>query len=120
MPSGGLKMSKGAGIPYTRVETALIRLAESDEQEAELRSLVEKTKEECKAKFIVIAAAEKEGTVMQREAVAYKHESYKSTQAAYYNALTEHGKVKNQRAHEVIVIDVWRSLNAARNKGQIV
>jgi len=38
----------------------------------------------------------------------------------YFKALRNFEAMKNERARNVIVIDVWRSLNAARNKGQIV
>ena len=106
-------------IPYARVGQALTRLAETDEQEAELRALVEKTKEQAKSMFTVIAASSS-GTVLEREAAAYKHEDYKSAKAAEFNAIAQHQQVKNERAREVIVIDVWRSINSARNKGQIV
>lgn len=104
----------------SRMNEALRLLAESDEQEAELRTLVEKSKKSMDAKFKTIAAHSGKKIVLEREAYALEHAEYQTTEAAYLNALTQHGKLKNERATHVITIDVWRSLNAARNKGQIV
>ena len=98
---------------------ALTHLGETDELEAQLKSLAEKKKKKAEATFKIIAAASS-GTVLEREAKASEHESYKTAEAAYFTALTEHGSLKNQRSTDSITIDVWRSLNAARNKGQIV
>ena len=98
---------------------ALNHLGETDEKEAHLKTLAEKAKKQAEATFKTIAAASG-GTVLEREAAALKHESYKTAEAAYFTALTEHGSLKNQRSTDSITIDVWRSLNAARNKGQIV
>ena len=102
-----------------RMNKALTHLGETDEQEAQLRSLVEKNKKKMEATFKIVASANL-GTVIEKEARAYEHENYKTVSAAYFLSLTEHGKLKNERATDSITIDVWRSLNAARNKGQIV
>lgn len=102
-----------------RMQRALAFLAETDEQEAKLRSAEELAKEKMKAKFAAIAA-HADGTVLQRESVAYGHEEYQSARASYLMAMSEHGSLKNQRSTAAITIEVWRSLNAARNKGQIV
>ncbi len=102
-----------------KMEGSLQRLAETDEQEAQLNGLKEKLKSKAKAKHSLLASSYK-GTVLERESFADNHEGYKSADAAYFIALIEHGKLKNERTTCVITIDVWRSLNAARNKGQIV
>lgn len=106
-------------ISTERLQQALTYLAETDEQEAKLKALVEKNKRKMDAMFTTIAAHTK-GTVLEREAAAYGHADYISARDAYLLALSEHGAVKNKRATECIIVDVWRSLNAARNKGQIV
>jgi hypothetical protein len=37
----------------------------------------------------------------------------------YFTALQEFLAMKNKRSTESIVVDVWRSLNSSRNKGNI-
>ena len=98
---------------------ALTHLGETDEDEAKLKTAVERAKKKMDAEFKIIGSTAL-GTVIEKEAAAYRHETYKSSAAAYFTALTEHGKLKNERSTDSITIDVWRSLNAARNKGQIV
>jgi len=107
-------------INYSRVEDALKYLAETDYQEAELRAEVEGNKKSMDAKFKTLAAYSGKKTVLDKEAFAYKHEEYLASEAAYLRSLTEHGAIKNERHRNELVIDVWRSINAARNKGQIV
>jgi hypothetical protein len=106
-------------IPYSRVEDALKFLAETDEQEAKLKALVEKTKEKMKSVFKIVAAASS-GTVLEKEGKAYKHPDYESSADAHFTAIAQHQQLMNERKRQVLIIDVWRSLNAARNKGQIV
>ena len=107
-------------IPYARVEQALEALANTDETEAQLKAGVEKAKEKMKATFSIVAAAQTSGTVAQREAAAYKNQQYQDAANAYFTYIAQHQQVMNERKREVLVIDVWRSLNSARNKGQIV
>ena len=102
-----------------RMEEALTHLGETDEKEAQLRVLAEKSKKKMESQFKIIAAAFS-GSVLERESHAYRHDQYKSSAAAYFLALTEWTKLKNERSTDSITIDVWRSINAARNKGQIV
>ena len=113
-------MSEPKPITSERMERALQFLAESDETEAQLRSLFEDKKHEAKSKFDVIAAYSDGGNEAKRNAAAYKHEEYKSAKAAELLALTEWGTLKNRRTTADKLIDCWRSMNAARNRGQIV
>ena len=78
-------------IPYERVEKALQYLAETDVREAEYKAEVESAKRAMDETFKTIAAAS-DGTVLQKEA----------------------------KAGNSVIIDVWRSINSARNKGQII
>ena len=106
-------------ISKDRMEMSLKYLAETDEKCAQLKTLSEREKLKAKAIWGAVASRAS-GTVLEREASAENHEDYQSAMAAHFNALTEFEAMRNKRATESIVIDVWRSLNAARNKGQIV
>jgi hypothetical protein len=102
-----------------RLEKALTYLASTDREEADLFADAERKKKAMESMFTTIAA-HSEGTVIQREAKAYEHSRYEEARDAYLAALSEHRAMKNKRSTESILIEVWRSLNAARNKGQIV
>jgi len=106
-------------VTKTRMENALHFLATSDETEAQLHSLYESNKNKTRAKFDTVAAYSEGGNEAKRNAAAYEHEDYKSAKAAELLALTEWCALKNRRSTANMLIDVWRSLNAARNKGQI-
>lgn len=106
-------------ISTERMELALKYLAETDEQFAELKTLVERSKLQMKSVFATIYLRV-DGTVDERKSKAETHESHQETMQAYFTALKEYEHVRNKRGTESVVIDVWRSLNSSRNKGQIV
>lgn len=106
-------------ISKERLEKALTYLAETDEQEADLKANADGAKRAMDAVFAMVAA-HSQGTVLEREAAAYESKRYQDAESHYLCCLAEHGAIKNKRATETILIEVWRSLNAARNKGQIV
>jgi hypothetical protein len=98
------------------LEAALKRLAATDDLSAELHTKVERA--EFKAKAIKDAVfLRSEGTAGERSALAGASTDYQSAMDEYFTALQAHEALKNERARKVIVIDVWRSLNSARNKG---
>jgi len=102
-----------------RVEKALKYLAETDELEAELKSEVEGAKKMRDSMFTTIAA-HASGTVLEREAAAYESDKYEQAENRYLDALSKHGTVKNKRHRADQTIDIWRSINSARGKGQVV
>ena len=106
-------------ISKDRMEHSLRYLAETDEKFAYHKSHVART--EHKAKAIKQAMfLRHSGTVAERQALAEDSEEYKGALDNYFEALREFEHMKNKRQTECIVIDVWRSLNSARNKGQVV
>ena len=107
-------------ISVERMEKALKFLAETDRSEAEHKARYEKQKEKAKSIFATVAAASDAPNKELREAAAYKHEDYKSAKAAEFMASIEWQAERNKRSTESIVIEVWRSLNSSRNKGQVI
>ncbi len=98
------------------LEAALKRLAATDDLSAELHTRVERA--EFKAKAVKDAAfLRSEGTAGERSAFAGTSEIYAAAMEDYFAALQAHESLRNERARKIIVIDVWRSLNSARNKG---
>ncbi|NIP25771.1 MAG: hypothetical protein GWN94_02585 [Phycisphaerae bacterium] len=65
-------------------------------------------------------ALPKEGAVQAREHAAQNHPDYIKHLNDIDRANEKMLILRNQRATAHTVIDCWRSLNAARNKGQIV
>jgi hypothetical protein len=98
------------------LEAALKRLSATDDLSAELHTKVERA--EFKAKAVKDAMfLRSEGSVGERSALAGASEEYRAAMDDYFTALQAHEALRNERSRKVIVIDVWRSLNSARNKG---
>ena len=92
------------------------KLAKTDQLAAELHMNVERAEFKAKAVKDVIFMR-KEGAVAERQAFAATQPEYEEAMDKYFEALKSYEGLKNERAREVLVIEVWRSLNSARNKG---
>jgi hypothetical protein len=105
-------------INEARLSKALTYLAESDATIAEFQTTVERLEYRAKAirdaRFLL-----EEGSVAERTAKAGTHPDYEIAMNGYFTALQEFLAMKNKRSTESIVVDVWRSLNSSRNKGNI-
>jgi hypothetical protein len=97
-------------------EKALKRLADTDNLAAELHLKAERAKFKADAIHAAIFLRT-EGNVAERKAVADTHEDYAREMTEYFDTLQAYEALKNERGRKVIVIDCWRSLNSARNKG---
>src|ERR1700743_1494160 len=105
-------------ISDERLEQALKKLAKTDELSAELHMKAERA--EVRAKAIRDAIfLRSEGNVAERQAIAGTSQEHTSAMDEYFEALKAYDTIKNERAREVLIIDIWRSLNSARNKGLI-
>ena len=101
-----------------RLESALTKLAQTDEPVARLHADVERA--EFKAKAVKDAIfLRSEGSVAERQAIAGTHPDYTIAMESYFLSLQTHDAMKNERSREVLIIDVWRSLSSARTKGLI-
>ena len=98
------------------MEAALKRLAQTDDLAAELHTKTERA--EFKAEAIKDASFLRQtGNVEERKAAARQSSEYEAAMEDYFGALQAYEALRNERTRKVIVIDVWRSLNSARNKG---
>jgi len=106
-------------ISVERMEKALKYLAETDETFAYHKSHCARVEHKAKAikQAIFLRCS---GTIAERQAQAENSEEYGAAMDNYFEALRESEHVKNKRQTESIVIDVWRSLNSSRNKGNVV
>lgn len=105
-------------INDARLEKALTKLAESDALVAELHADVERAEYRAKAVRDAIFLRS-EGSVAERNAISGTHPEYAAAMEKYFDALRVHESLRNERSREVIIVDVFRSLNSARTKGLI-
>ena len=106
-------------INVERMEKGLKYRATTDEPCAKLKESVERAAFKAKRVKASIFLHE-EGTVAERNAKAEDSHEYDEAMEGYFRSLASHEAMKNKRATEEIVIEVWRSLNAGRNRGNIV
>ena len=106
-------------ISKERLEKALVYLAESDETAAYHKAHVART--ELRAKSIKnMVYLHSEGTVPERNAMAENSKEYQDAMDNYFEAIREYEFIRNKRQTESIVVEVWRSINSSRNKGNVV
>ena len=106
-------------ISQERLEKALIFLAETDEQCAQLKANVARAEYSIKLARSAGFFASDEATVEARKMDAERSESMNRAEAAYADAVVAFEKLKAKRETQVIIIDVWRSLFSARKAGVI-
>jgi hypothetical protein len=105
-------------IDEDRLGLSLRYLATTDEKVADRR--VEMERAEFKAKAIKDTLFRHlEGSVADRQAEAGASEEYRVAMDKYFEALREYEAMNNKRKTEAIVVDAWRSLNAARRQGNV-
>ena len=105
-------------ITQERMEKALKYLAESDQESAELKTDVERAAfklKQVKATIFIHS----EGNIEQRKAIAETSQETKDAELEYLQAHTESGKVENKRKTQLLITEIWRSLNANRRQGGI-
>lgn len=101
-----------------RIEMALTRLSESDDDHAAWGGQVKYLEEgikQAEAHAFLLA----EGTVAERTAKAKSSEKYAEAVLAWTNAYKQFKKIDNQRNHEIRIIDIWRTLSSNRRQGNM-
>jgi hypothetical protein len=102
------------------MEAALQYLAETDEEMARLRALHNGlTNQKATIRAMAFMGA-KEGPVAQKEHAACLSFQYQQHLEKIELAEIEMLTMQNRRQTQELIIDCWRSLNAARNRQQIV
>lgn len=106
-------------VSIERMEKALIYLAESDELAATLKADAERAEFKARAVKDAIFRRLSDGGVADRQALAGSSEEYAAAMEAYFVALARSEHVRNKRSTEIIITDIWRSVNSSRNKGNL-
>ena len=105
-------------ITDERLQKALTFLADTDEKAAELKVEVERAAYLLKAMKSAIIIRE-DGAMELRKAVAEKDALTANKTGAWLETLRMYEALTNKRKTEVLIVDVWRSLNANRRVGNL-
>ena len=105
-------------ISQDRLEKALRFIAESDEKAAELKTNVERAAYKIKAMKAQIIAHE-DGAMELRKAIAEKHERVAEATGAWLATFQASHALENKRRTEFLIVDIFRTLEASRRKGNI-
>lgn len=105
-------------ISEDRLQKALTYLAETDQPSAESKARV-KALEQRRKTVKGLAFLSSSGTMAEKEAKAYASQEYQDIVNDYENAVADAELYANKRKTEELIIEVWRSINAGRRKGNI-
>ena len=102
-----------------KVGKALHYLATTDVEYAKLTAKVKAL--DYRGKSIkALAYLEANGTVAERDATSLTSQAYRGFIEEYENTIADRETLAAHRKLAELNIDVWRSLNSARSKGQII
>lgn len=107
-------------ITQVRMEEALDYLSSTDQDYARVRALYEGLSEQRKVVKSQAFLHSGASSAAAREQEAYNSMAYVQHLQKMEMAHVEMLTLQAKRSTECIIIDCWRSLNAARNKGQIM
>lgn len=107
-------------ITKEAMERAVNFLAETDVEYARAKTLFDGLSEERKTVKAQIFMRSGQTSATAKENDAYSSIPYKNHLKKIETAQISYLTLQAQRNTQVTIIECWRSLNAARNKGQIV
>lgn len=111
-------MQRTALIDQNRLEVALRRLAKSDVECAEAKG--EELRSEHMAKTAEnLAYKAATGSIEDRKREAQLSEGAQAAWAKHFEAVVLHEKLKAKRQREMLIVEVWRTLESSRRKGTI-
>ena len=107
-------------ITLAKVETALAYLAETDKEYARSKADIEYSKHLAKVAHAQAYEASRESTAAGKSASATLSGGYGDAMIRIRDCIYDYELIRAKRLRAELTIDVWRSVNSARNKGQIV
>jgi hypothetical protein len=100
------------------VQKALSYFALTDEKCAKAKALMSGLENQLKT-VKAVGYMQSEGTVAERESQAYTSQAYKDHVQKLEDATYDFELMRNKRLTEELIIEVWRSVNANRRKGNM-
>ena len=105
-------------IDDTRLEKAVQYLVDTDAECAKAKALVVGLEEQRKTvKSIEFLKAE--GTMAEKEAIAYSSTAYREHIEKLENATAEYETLRNRRLTASLIIEVWRTEAANKRSGNL-
>lgn len=105
-------------VPDARVDKAMAFLAQTDLEVAEWKGMVLRTEFMAKAAEALVYKA-LEGSVEDRKQGTRLDENVKKAWEEHFKAVVQHETLKARREREILVIELWRSVNANRRAANI-
>ncbi len=106
-------------ISKDRLQQALTYLAETDEDAARAKTLVKGLEKSEKPTLAAQFLKVEGGSIAERDAIARTSTAYTNWRASYKAAVLDYERLETKRNTEILMVDVWRSLNANRRQGNI-
>jgi hypothetical protein len=107
-------------VTAERLDKAMNLLATTDLECATRKAQVLRTEFMAKhAEALVYKALGNEGSVEDRKQAVRLHESVVKAWDEHFNAVRDFEALKARREREVLVVELWRSMNANRRAGNI-
>jgi len=101
-----------------RVERAMATLAETDMQAADSKVMVLRTEQKIKTvKALVYSALE--GSIEDKKQKVELNSDVQKAYDDHFTAVRDYEIVRNRREREVLVVELWRSVNASRRQGNV-
>ena len=104
-------------IKDSRLESALTKIAKTDELAAELHMKCERAEYRAKAVRDAIFLRTEGTSVSERQAKAGNSPEYSTAMDEYFAALQAYDTIKNERSREFLIVEVWRTESANARKG---
>jgi len=101
-----------------QVEKALLYLRDTDEEHAKAKARVKGLEQKRKTEK-AIGYLKAEGTIAERESIAYSLGDYVQCVQDYENAVYDEQILTNKRKRAELTIEVWRSVNASYKRGNV-
>ncbi len=105
-------------ISDDRLQKSLTYLATTDEEAAQARAYMDGMNEQKKTVFSV-ELLKASGSVEVKKAEAYSSSSYMQHAKLVQQAIYDYEVLRNKRLTEALIVEVWRSCNANRRRGNI-
>lgn len=113
-------MSLSQNLTEERVDQALAEIAQTDLQVAEWKGAVLRTEFTAKsAEALAYKALGSEGSVEDRKQAVKLVPEVQAAWEQHFLAVVKHEALKARREREFIVIDLYRTVEASRRKGNV-
>lgn len=122
MPSSeqpGKSMPVSAVLTESRVTDALTFLAGSDEAVSHAKGEVARSEFLAKVSQAMAYKAISVGSVEDKKSEALMSSEVQTAWNKHFDAVVSYEKIRARREREVLIVDLWRSIEASRRKGNV-